>query len=55
MQALDKFGRFTDSGNSEILTAWLTKSIQYRYSPANARLEGFPCSYREEKVPEPPV
>ena len=41
MQALDKFGRFTDSGNSEILTEWLTKTIQYRYTPADARLEDF--------------
>ena len=41
MQALDKFGRFTDSGNAEILTAWLTKTIEYQYTPANARLEDF--------------
>jgi leukotriene-A4 hydrolase len=41
MQALDKFGGFTDSGNSEILTEWLAKTIRYRYSPANARLEDF--------------
>ena len=41
MQALDKFGRFTASGNSEILTAWLTLAIRHGYSPANARLEDF--------------
>jgi leukotriene-A4 hydrolase len=41
MQALDKFGRFTASGNSEILTSWLTKTIRYHYNAANARLEDF--------------
>ena len=41
MQALDKFGRFTASGNSEILTEWLTKAIREHYTPANARLEEF--------------
>ncbi|HEX6226776.1 MAG TPA: leukotriene A4 hydrolase C-terminal domain-containing protein, partial [Chryseolinea sp.] len=41
MQALDKFGKFTSSGNSEILTAWLTKAIRFNYSAANARLEDF--------------
>jgi hypothetical protein len=35
MQVLDEFGRFTESGNSEILTAWLTKTIEYQYTPAN--------------------
>ncbi len=41
MKALDKFGRFTASGNSEILTEWLTKAIREHYTPANARLEEF--------------
>ncbi len=41
MDALDNFGRFTASGNSEILTAWLTLAIRHNYSKANARLEDF--------------
>ena len=41
LQSLDKFGRFTASGNSEILTAWLTITIRDHYTPANARLEEF--------------
>ena len=41
MQALDKFGMFTASGNSEILTEWLTKAIRYNYRTADKRLEDF--------------
>jgi hypothetical protein len=41
MQAMDKFGNFTNSGNSEILTAWLTKAIRHRYKAADKRLEDF--------------
>ena len=41
MENLDKFGRFTASGNSEILTAWLTLAIRFNYSKANDRLEDF--------------
>lgn len=41
MQRLDNFGKFTGSGNAEILTAWLTLAIRYDYSKANARLEDF--------------
>jgi hypothetical protein len=41
MQALDKFGNFTSSGNAEILTEWLTKSIRYNYRVADQRLEDF--------------
>lgn len=41
MEALDKFGKFTTSGNAEILTAWLTLTIRYDYSKAGERLENF--------------
>lgn len=41
LEALDKFGQFTASGNAEILTAWLTLTIRYQYTPANERLESF--------------
>ncbi len=41
MEALDKFGKFTASGNAEILTAWLTLAIRHNYAQANARLEDF--------------
>jgi leukotriene A-4 hydrolase/aminopeptidase len=41
MQALDKFGNFTRSGNAEILTVWLTLAIRHNYIQANERLENF--------------
>jgi len=41
MKALDKFGNFTASGNSEITTEWLVKVIRHQYSDAYARLEEF--------------
>jgi aminopeptidase N len=41
MKALDEFGNFTASGNSEIVTVWLTRAIRHNYNPADARLENF--------------
>jgi leukotriene A-4 hydrolase/aminopeptidase len=41
MENLDTFGNFTNSGNAEILTAWLTLAIRYNYSKADAQLESF--------------
>jgi hypothetical protein len=41
MEKLDTFGKFTASGNAEILTAWLTLAIRYNYSKSNERLEDF--------------
>ena len=41
MQSLDKFGRFTESGNAEIITVWLVHVIRHEYTPAYARLEDF--------------
>ena len=41
MESIDTFGQFTNSGNAEILTTWLTLTIRYNYSKADARLEDF--------------
>ncbi len=41
MTELDKAFGFTKSGNSEVLCAWLEKSITHQYEPAYARLEDF--------------
>jgi aminopeptidase N len=41
LKALDAFGHFTASGNSEIVTAWLVKTIRFGYTPADAKLEDF--------------
>jgi leukotriene-A4 hydrolase len=41
MKALDRFGNFTASGNSEIAAAWLVRTIRYHYAAADARLEEF--------------
>lgn len=41
LAALDKFGTFTNSGNAEIITAWLVKAIRNQYTPAYPKLEQF--------------
>lgn len=41
LAALDKFGNFTNSGNAEIITAWLVKAIRNQYTPAYPKLEQF--------------
>ncbi len=41
MTALDEAYSFTDTGNSEILTAWLVQAINHEYDPAYASLEYF--------------
>jgi aminopeptidase N len=41
MKALDSFGHFTASGNAEITTQWLVRSIRHQYSPAYPKLEEF--------------
>jgi leukotriene A-4 hydrolase/aminopeptidase len=41
MAELDKAFHFTQSGNSEILAAWLLKAVQANYSPAYPALENF--------------
>lgn len=41
MKALDSFGHFTASGNTEITTQWLVPVIKNEYSPAYKKLEDF--------------
>ncbi len=41
LKALDAFGEFTSSGNAEITTLWLIKTIRYQYTPADKKLEDF--------------
>lgn len=41
MTELDKAFGFTQSGNAEILAAWLLRAVQARYTPAYAALEKF--------------
>lgn len=41
MQQLDGAYHFTESGNAEILAAWLTIAIRNNYTPADAKIESF--------------
>ncbi|MBK0403107.1 M1 family metallopeptidase [Adhaeribacter sp. BT258] len=41
MEELDKTFRFTNSGNSEILAAWLEIAVKNQYEPASKALENF--------------
>jgi leukotriene-A4 hydrolase len=41
LQELDKIGHFTESGNAEILSAWLVLAIQHQYKKAYPKLEAF--------------
>jgi leukotriene-A4 hydrolase len=41
LTALDNTAHFTASGNSEILTAWLTLAIRFQYEKAYEKLEDF--------------
>jgi leukotriene-A4 hydrolase len=41
MQQLDDFGKFTQSGNAEIVCAWLVHCIRHNYEPAYGKLETF--------------
>jgi leukotriene-A4 hydrolase len=41
MEGLDKAFRFTHSGNSEILCAWMMHVIRHRYVAAYPQLEKF--------------
>jgi aminopeptidase N len=41
MTQLDNAFKFTQSGNSEILAAWLLRAIQVNYTPAYTALENF--------------
>lgn len=41
MNALDEAGKFTSSGNAEIITVWGTLAIQHHYEKAYAKIETF--------------
>jgi leukotriene-A4 hydrolase len=41
MQQLDALGKFTKSGNAEIVCAWLVHCIRHHYEPAYGKLETF--------------
>ncbi len=49
MQALDDYLRFTYSGNSEILAAWMVHVIRHEYEPGYANLENFLVSAGRRK------
>jgi len=53
MRALDETFRFTQSGNSEILSAWLLKSIKVGYKDAYGALETFLTSQGRRKFLKP--
>jgi len=53
MAALDAAFHFTESGNSEILAAWLERSIESRYEPAYPRLESFLTTVGRRKFLKP--
>jgi aminopeptidase N len=53
MAKLDKEYKFTDSGNAEILDAWLVLAVRHNYTPANAALEKFLSSVGRQKFLKP--
>ncbi len=53
MADLDAAFHFTESGNSEILTMWLTKAIAHQYEPAYPALETFLSSVGRRKLLQP--
>ncbi len=53
MAALDAAFHFTASGNDEILSVWLERSIQSRYEPAYPTLERFLTAVGRRKLVKP--
>ncbi|HEX7185576.1 MAG TPA: M1 family metallopeptidase [Thermoanaerobaculia bacterium] len=53
MAELDAAFRFTESGNSEILNAWLLRAIESKYQPAYPALERFLTSMGRRKFLRP--
>jgi leukotriene-A4 hydrolase len=53
MADLDAAFHFSDSGNSEILSAWLLKVIDSKYEPAYPALEGFLTTVGRRKFLKP--
>lgn len=41
MSSLDRIGKFTKSGNAEIVTLWLVHVVRNKYEQAYPRLEDF--------------
>ncbi|HEV8578882.1 MAG TPA: M1 family metallopeptidase [Thermoanaerobaculia bacterium] len=53
MADLDAAFRFSESGNSEILSAWLMKVVDSQYEPAYPALEGFLTTVGRRKFLKP--
>jgi leukotriene-A4 hydrolase len=53
MKALDESHHLTDSGNSEVIFAWLMLAIQKKYEPAYKRLESFLTEQGRRKFLKP--
>jgi hypothetical protein len=53
MTELDQAFGFTQSGNSEILAAWLRLAIRHGYAPADERLEAFLMRVGRRKFLQP--
>ena len=53
MAAIDKEFKFTESGNSEVQTAWYTLAIRHQYEPAYPYLETFLTNVGRRKFLRP--
>ena len=53
LRALDEAFHLTQSGNSEVLFAWLMLAVKYRYDPADERLEAFLTEQGRRKFLKP--
>jgi leukotriene-A4 hydrolase len=53
MADLDRRFRFSESGNSEVLSAWLQKALDARYKPAYPAIERFLTSQGRRKFLKP--
>ncbi len=53
MSALDRAFGFTNSGNSEIVCAWLVRAVRADYRPADAKLHGFLMNVGRRKFLKP--
>ncbi|HEY0652787.1 MAG TPA: M1 family metallopeptidase [Chryseosolibacter sp.] len=53
MKSVDKFGNFSESGNSEIITAWGVISIRNNYAKMTPKIESFLVSTGRRKFLSP--
>jgi aminopeptidase N len=53
MRELDRRFKFTESGNSEVLAAWLEKAVDNKYADANPAIERFLTSQGRRKFLRP--